>query len=1103
MQRHIPFGAKHAVYFPGQLGLSGKLHDNRIEQLHRDEVSFETQVDRCTAGGISGSIVVEPDGSATLVSATRPVSPVGYDRVIWIPSGLPFDDQAMYESHDRRAKWLYPSATNVRNQSHSERIAMCTDVRNSWTDAFDFREALESSSERGLRPPQIGAIHAAIGHWRSSDDHATIVMPTGTGKTETMLALLVAERIERLLVVVPTDALRMQTSGKFLSLGLLRKLQTIGAGVRFPVVGTMRHSFQSRGEAVEYFESCNVVIATMNVLNACSLEARKAIVQSVSHLFIDEAHHVTAPTWHTFRRSFDDKAILQFTATPYRRDGKLVDGRPIFNYPLSRAQAAGYYRKFNFIQIHGSRKRADREIAEAAVSQIIKDDSKGYKHIIMARTNTIERAEAVHQIYEELAPHYNPLIVHSQMPPSAQRKARRELDAATSRVLVCVDMFGEGFDYPALKVAAMHDIHKSLAITLQFTGRFARARPGLGDATVIARFPDGEMDEALNLLYRHDAEWDLLLPSLNAAAANQQINRNLFFEGFDDVPSDVNLSYVRPKMSTVVYQAKRSSWDLGALASIIPPESLYAGPTSHKDHSIAFLVTREAEPVPWLVRPGSRNVNWHIYIYYLDEDNRLLYVHSSNMGSHFVDHARALMGDDVEMIAGDMVYRTMAKMKRIVLSSLGLNHAIARSIRHIGYMGANVEDGITEAGQYNRSKAYLFGVGYEEGKRVDYGCSYKGRIWSRREAADISQWTEWCDQVGAKLLDQSLSFDSVLSNTLESVPAYDCPSAMPILVDWPEAVLKANEEDFRVVFDDTEISLYDVGIEIVEPRVGGPIKFRVFTDEIDALYEVQFTSRGVIYTPIGPVNASIRRTPRSQKIPLSEWFDKEHPVIRFHDSSYLEHNQWYRLRTDDRVPFDPARIQVWEWSGVNIKVESQTPAKFPHSIQRHVLDRISEPDYVPQYDIIINDDDSREIADIVAFKKEGDRLLVHLYHCKYSEEPFPGARVDDLYVVCGQAQKSVVWGTPNMITKMFQHLRCRDDSWIEKHGVSRFERGDRVALDLLAPDATYLDLEFKMFLVQPGLSASRISTEQCDLLATTELYLKVISGIPLEVIGSA
>ena len=36
--------------------------------------------------------------------------------------------------------------------------------------------------------------------------------------------------------------------------------------------------------------------------------------------------------------------------------------------------------------------------------------------------------------------------------------------------VIAVDMLGEGFDLPNLKVAALHHPHKSLAVTLQFMG---------------------------------------------------------------------------------------------------------------------------------------------------------------------------------------------------------------------------------------------------------------------------------------------------------------------------------------------------------------------------------------------------------------------------------------------------------------------------------------------------------------------------------------------------------------------------------------------------------------------------------------------------------
>jgi reverse gyrase len=43
-------------------------------------------------------------------------------------------------------------------------------------------------------------------------------MPTGTGKTETMLSILVSQECRKVMVVVPTDALRSQLYLKFLTL---------------------------------------------------------------------------------------------------------------------------------------------------------------------------------------------------------------------------------------------------------------------------------------------------------------------------------------------------------------------------------------------------------------------------------------------------------------------------------------------------------------------------------------------------------------------------------------------------------------------------------------------------------------------------------------------------------------------------------------------------------------------------------------------------------------------------------------------------------------------------------------------------------------------
>ena len=93
-----------------------------------------------------------------------------------------------------------------------------------------------------------------------------------------------------------------------------------------------------------------------------------------------------------------------------------------------------------------------------------------------------------------------------------------------SRVVVCVDMLGEGFDLPQLKIAAIHDTHKSLAVLLQFTGRFTRsAAKNIGDATVIANIANVSVSSALNRLYSEDADWNHLLQEFSSDAIKQHM----------------------------------------------------------------------------------------------------------------------------------------------------------------------------------------------------------------------------------------------------------------------------------------------------------------------------------------------------------------------------------------------------------------------------------------------------------------------------------------------------------------------------------------------------------------------------------------------------
>ncbi len=458
---------RQKVYFPPRIALSGTVSRNLIQQLEFSEYTEEVELEIYSKNGVSGWTLKKKNGESVLV-VPKETTAKFKGSILLLPdiSTIPSSKD---DSVDRQ-KWLLPKLKKIGSDIDLTKI--CSEVHSSWENNFNFIKELRTNGniERyGLRPPQLGALHACLAHWTVTEEIATIVMPTGTGKTETMLALLASERLRKLLVIVPTNALREQIFEKFLTFGILQKFGILNRDAKLPVVGNIKHCFKTVDEVNLYMASCNVAVSTMGVISSSSKEVQEAIASQCSHIFFDEAHHIAAQTWNYFRELAKDyeKPILQFTATPFRNDGKHIGGKSIFTYPLRKAQEEEYFKKIKFISVSEYNLGiADKTIAQSAI-QVLKEDLQNqYDHLLMARTKTINRSKEVHAIYIALAPEYNPLIIHSKLNESEKAQALYKLKARESLIIVCVDMLGEGFDLPQLKIAALHDIHKSLAVTI-------------------------------------------------------------------------------------------------------------------------------------------------------------------------------------------------------------------------------------------------------------------------------------------------------------------------------------------------------------------------------------------------------------------------------------------------------------------------------------------------------------------------------------------------------------------------------------------------------------------------------------------------------------
>ena len=405
------------VAFPNAFAIDEFIAGNRIRQVAELAAEREGILPSFANESARGYLFRPTDGGddVLLIPQARRI-PNGYQRVI----------RAVVDTGAQRID--LSAETWLRHPSHASaaipggRAAVIQSVHESWRGAFAYVEENTAFGKTGLRRPQLGAVHAVHAHWAVSADPATIVMPTGTGKTETMLSILVSSVCDKLLVVVPTDALRTQLAAKFLSLGVLKApgCTVLASDAQYPVVCTLQHIPNDVSQVEEVFGRAQVIVTTSSIAGQCSSKVRERIAEHCPYLFIDEAHHAEAPTWAQFKNAFSKRKVLQFTATPFREDSRPLDGKIIFRYSLRQAQQDGYFRPIRFWAVNEyDQVRADEAIATRAIEQLRIDADKG--HVVMARVDSVARAQKVYEIYSRY-PEFNPVQLHTGVKSAAQRE---------------------------------------------------------------------------------------------------------------------------------------------------------------------------------------------------------------------------------------------------------------------------------------------------------------------------------------------------------------------------------------------------------------------------------------------------------------------------------------------------------------------------------------------------------------------------------------------------------------------------------------------------------------------------------------------------------
>lgn len=364
-----------------------------------------------------------------------------------------------------------------------------------------------------LREPQREAWAALREHFSraEADREVGVVLPVGCGKSGLIAVTPLALDARRVLVLAPGTRIRKQLSDDL-----------------------------KASSASNFFARCEVYAPDVDLPTAAVLETGRANIDDVRNsdftvtnihqvageenrwldqlpadffdlILVDEAHHNVATSWQQVKQRFPHARIVNYSATPTRADGRLMEGRIIYSFPVIRAIQAGYVKRLRAKMLRPSELRyvdrstgVERIIGPDEVRELGESDAGFRRGIVMSdqtlgslvdcargellrlrgetgegRLKIIASAlnqEHCVQVTEAFRSRgLRAEYVHSNEGGQANERVFAKLENHEIDVIVQARMLGEGFDHKFLGVAMVGNLYSNLGPFVQFVGRVMRA----------------------------------------------------------------------------------------------------------------------------------------------------------------------------------------------------------------------------------------------------------------------------------------------------------------------------------------------------------------------------------------------------------------------------------------------------------------------------------------------------------------------------------------------------------------------------------------------------------------------------------------------------
>lgn len=218
-------------------------------------------------------------------------------------------------------------------------------------------------------------------------------------------------------------------------------------------------------------------------------------------IVFDEAHHLAAGTWAKVYSHYPDATMIGLSATPERLDGAGLSGwfaDMVTGPSTADLIAQGYlspYRLFapgvpdtSSLHTRGGDFKAEEAAALMDKPSITGDAVDHYRRLAPGRRAVVFCVSIQHS--QHVAAQFKAAGFRAAHLDGDTAFAERdhtiaEFRAGRIEVLCNVDLFGEGFDLPALEVSILLRPTQSLAMYLQQVGRSLRVAPGKTEALIL------------------------------------------------------------------------------------------------------------------------------------------------------------------------------------------------------------------------------------------------------------------------------------------------------------------------------------------------------------------------------------------------------------------------------------------------------------------------------------------------------------------------------------------------------------------------------------------------------------------------------------------